>query len=157
NTLVDDVGAITGARVSWTANGVFSLLIPNTPGNVRMMRGYLDTSNTTSTNVTVYDLPTSFTANGYDIYVYFDGDNLRESRTANFRMGPTIVSGTDAPDADFSGTFVQAIAGLAGNYVVIPGLTEDRFVLEAIPPTAGGGTRRAPVNSIQIVARGAMP
>jgi hypothetical protein len=122
-----------------------------------MMRGYLDTSNTTSTNVTVYDLPPSFTANGYDVYVYFDGDNGTESRTAHFRSGSTIVSGTDAAGVNFSGDFIEAIARSAGNYVVIPGLTADRFTVEAVPDTTPVGTRRAPVNSIQIVAHGATP
>lgn len=156
NTLVDDSGMDTGARMSWTANSVFALLIPNNPGDFRMMRGYLDTSNTTSTNVTVYDLSASFTTNGYDVYVYFDGDNPGESRTANFRIRSTIVSGTDAAGVDFSGTFIQAIAGSEGNYLVIPGLTEDRFTLEAIPGPTSGTSRKAPVNSIQIVAHAGM-
>jgi hypothetical protein len=155
NTLVDDIGADTGAKVSWTSNLAFALPIADDPGDFRMMRGYLDTSNTTSTHVTVYDLPPSFTTNRYDVYVYFDGANGNESRLANFRIGSTIVSGTDAAGVDFSGTYTQAIAGSAGNYVVIPGLTADRFTLEAIPDTTAIGTRRAPVNSIQIVAHGA--
>ena len=155
NTLIDDNGMDTGAKVSWTSNLAFGLPIADDPGDFRMMRGYLDTSNTTSTNVTVYDLPPSFTTNGYDVYVYFDGDNGTESRLANFRIGSTIVSGTDAAGVNFSGEFIQAIAGSAGNYVVIPGLTADRFTLEAVPDTTPIGTRRAPVNSIQIVAHGA--
>ena len=156
HTLVDDSGMDTGAKMSWTSNLAFALTIADDPGNFRMMRGYLDTSNTTSTNVTVYDLPASFTANGYDVYVYFDGDNGSESRLAQFRVGSTVVTGTDAAGLNFSGDFIQAIAGSAGNYVVIPGLTEDRFTLEAIPNTTPIGTRRAPVNSIQIVAHGGM-
>jgi hypothetical protein len=121
-----------------------------------MMRSYLDTSTTTSTNVTVSDLPEAFTANGYDVYVYFDGDNVDDSRTANYRIGPTTVSGTDAAFVDFSGTYTGAIADSAGNYVVIPGLTEDRFTLEAIGSTSTDANRRAPVNGIQIVARAPM-
>ena len=157
NTLIDETGMDTGAKVSWNSNLGFGLPIPDDPGDFRMMRGYLDTSNTTSTNVTVYDLPASFTTNGYDVYVYFDGDNGSESRLANFRIGSTIVTGTDAAGVNFSGTYTKAIAGSAGNYVVIPGLTEARFTVEAIPDTTPIGTRRAPVNSIQIVAHGAMP
>ena len=155
NTLIDDTGADTGAKISWTSNLAFVVPIADSPGDFRMMRGYLDTSNTTSTNVSVYDLPESFTTNGYDVYVYFDGDNGMESRTAHYRNGPTIVSGTDAAGVNFSGDFAQAIGGSAGNYVVIPGLIEDRFTVEAIPDTTPVGTKRAPVNSIQIVAHGA--
>jgi hypothetical protein len=156
NTLMDDAGADTGARLSWTASSVGSLLIPDQPGDARMMRSYLDTSTTTSTNVTVSDLPEAFTANGYDVYVYFDGDNVDDSRTANYRIGSTTVSGTDAAFVDFSGSYSQAIAGSAGNYVVIPGLMEDRFTLEATASTSTDANRRAPVNGIQIVARAAI-
>jgi hypothetical protein len=155
NTLIDDSGTPTGARMSWTATSTFALIIPDTPGDFRMMRGYLETSNTTSTNVTVYDLPESFTASGYDVYVYFDGDNGAEARSANYRIGSTLVSGVDAAGANFSGDFIEAMGGGEGNYVVIPGLTEDRFNLEAMPPFSGSTTRRAPVNSIQIVAHSA--
>jgi hypothetical protein len=157
NTLVDDSGTDTLARLSWTANGANSLFILNNPGDFRMMRGYLDTSNTTSTNVTVSDLPASFIANGYDVVVYFDGDNPTESRTAAYRIGSTMVSGTDAAGVDFSGTYCQAIAGSAGNYVVIPGVSGDRFTLEATTSVSSGSTKRAPMNGIQLVARTPMP
>ena len=157
NTLVDDSGTDTGARLSWTANGANSLFILNNPGDFRMMRGYLDTSNTTSTNVTVSDLPDSFIANGYDVVVYFDGDNPTESRTAEYRIGTTVVSGTDAAGVDFSGTYTQAIADSAGNFLVIPGITGDRFALEATATFSSGLTKRAPVNGIQLVARTPMP
>jgi hypothetical protein len=153
NTLLDDIGTDTGARLSWTASTVGTVLIPDHPGDFRMMRGYLDTTNTTSTNVTVSGLPEAFTANGYDVYVYFDGDNVDDSRTADYRIGSTTVSGTDAPFADFSGAFTQAIAGSAGNYVVIPGQLEDRFTLEATATSSTDANKRAPVNSIQVVAR----
>jgi hypothetical protein len=154
NTLVDGTGAVTGARLSWTSSNAFVLPIYDIPGDFRMMRGHLDTTHSTSTHVTVYDLPTSFTANGYDVYVYFDGSNEDEARKSNYRVGSTVVSGTDAPGVNFSGDFTEAIADSKGNYVVIPGLAGDRFTLEAIPPTSGNGTRRAPVNGLQIVAHG---
>lgn len=153
HTLVDDSGADTGARLAWTASSTGALLIPNRPGDFRMMRSYLDTTNTTSTNVTASDLPASFTANGYDVYVYFDGDNIGHARSAEYRIGSTSVSGTDAAFADFPGTYTAAIGRPAGNYLVIPGLTEDRFTLEAIPSTSTGAHLRAPVNGIQIVTR----
>lgn len=153
SSLFDDSGWLTGARMAWSASGVFSTSIPDEPGNHRMMKGYLDTWNTSTTYVIVYDLPESFTSNGYDVYVYFDGENGATSRTANYKIGTTIVSGTDAAGVNFSGTFAQAIAGSEGNYVVFPGLTEDRFVLEATPGDSSDNTQRAPINGIQIVAR----
>jgi hypothetical protein len=152
-TLVDDTGTDTGARLSWTASSVGSLLIPNHPGDFRMMRTYLDTTNTTSTNVTVSDLPEAFIANGYDVYVYFDGDNVDDARTAIYRIGSVSVSGTDAAFVDFFGAYTPAVAGSAGNYIVIPGLTDDHFTLEAIGSVSTDATRRAPVNGLQIVAR----
>src|SRR5262249_59811011 len=69
--LLDESGTATGAKVVWNTNGIWNLAITDTPGNVRMMRGYLDMVSGPTT-VTVSGLPTN--AAGYDVYVYADGD-----------------------------------------------------------------------------------
>jgi alpha-D-ribose 1-methylphosphonate 5-phosphate C-P lyase len=54
----------------------------------------------------------------------------------------------------FQGMFERALAGSVGNYVVFPGLIENRFVVTATPGPSFDQVKRAPINGIQIVARG---
>ncbi len=148
--LVDDTASSTGASVSWASNNTWSTNIPDSPGNNRMMKAYLDTTNTSTTTVQLSNLPGSFAR--YDVYVYFDGDNGGEARTGIFKIGPALISGTDAANTNFSGTFTLASGGSAGNFVLFPDVTGNAFTVTATPGPSSGGTRRAAVNGIQIVA-----
>ncbi|HEY2547600.1 MAG TPA: hypothetical protein VGI46_16130, partial [Candidatus Acidoferrum sp.] len=153
--LVDDTGSATTASVTWKADNVWVLPITDQPGNVRMMRGYLDTGRGDTTTVTVSGLPSS--ANGYTVYVYADGDNKSASRTGVYQVSgtgitTTSISLTDLPNTNFSGTFTQATSSSPdGNYVVFTIPNVSGFTLSAIPSTASDGTQRAPLNGIQIV------
>ncbi|GEM_PF-612178 len=152
--LVDSTGASTGATVTWKSNNVWSLPITDAPGNVRMMEGYLDTSASSVTTVTVASLPAA--ANGYTLYVYADGDNGGANRSATYQISgsgvtTTSITLTDSANSNFSGSFTQA-NNSAGNYVVfsIPaGVTG--FTLSATPGAASDGTQRAPLNAIQLI------
>ncbi|HZU08933.1 MAG TPA: cellulase family glycosylhydrolase [Pseudacidobacterium sp.] len=168
--LVDQNGNATTASVTWTSPNTYSTAIPDQPGNNRMMKGYLDNNNVQPNTVQVAGLPSSF--KNYDVIVYFDGGNEGTNppaRAANYRLttlengqihgcaGQTregsTVSGLDAAGTDFSGTFIQASAGSAGNYVEFVNCTGDNF---SLAPVHGGSTDtqyRAPVNGIQILAR----
>ena len=120
------------------------------------MKGYLDTSNTSVTTVTVAGLPSG----AYDVYVYADGDNREYTRTAVYRISgtgitATTVNLTDLANTHFSGTFAQA-AGTSGNYVKFS-INADGFTLTATPDTGSNATLRAPVNAIQIVRAGLAP
>ena len=151
-SLVDQTGMVSGATVSWKADGLHALPIADQAGNARMMRGYLDGS-TDPTTVTVSGLPPN--ANGYSVYVYADGDNNTANRSAIFQISgsgitTTSVSLTDAANTNFSGTFTQA-NNSAGNYVVF-GINATAFTISATASTASDGTQRAPLNAMQIVA-----
>jgi hypothetical protein len=151
--LVDETGAANGASVTWTADNNWSLPIPDSPGNVRMMRGYLDTINQNPTTVNISGLPASST--GYDIYVYTDGDNPTATVTATYQLSGSgittaSVTATDAANTNFSGTFTQA-GNSAGNYVKFGAIQATAFTITAIPTTASDGHLRAPLNGIQIV------
>jgi hypothetical protein len=99
----------------------------------------------------VSGLPTTFTARGYDVYVFMNGEvPAGETRTGNFSIGTMMMTATQAGNTPFAGTFTQAIGGGVGNYVVFRGLTAASFSLSARPGT--GTTLRAPVNGMQIVA-----
>ena len=148
--LVDDSGALRTATVSWSASGTWMTPIVDQPGNARLMKGYLDTSNTTVTTVTVAGLPTG----DYNVYVYVDGDNTIYNRTATYTLSgagitTTSIGVTDPPNTNFGGTFTQAVNS-SGNYVKFR-IKASGFTLTATPRTSTNGTVRAPINAIQIV------
>jgi hypothetical protein len=152
--LVDETGGATGAMVSWKADNLHALPINDQPGNVRMMRGYLDDHYGHPTVVMVAGLPSN--ANGYNVYVYADGDNTTATRTGIYQISgaditTTSISLTDAANTNFSGTFTQA-NNSAGNYVVFP-INATGFTLTVTAGASSTATRRAPVNGIQIVPR----
>jgi hypothetical protein len=153
--LVDEFGTATGATVSWNTNNLWNLPISVlTPGDVRMMRGYLDPISGGTTTVTVAALPANGV--GYDVYVYADGDNGTATRTGAYQISgagitTTSMNLTDAANTDFSGTFTQA-NNSNGNYVKFT-ITATGFTITATPGAASDGTQRAPLNGIQIVPR----
>ncbi len=165
--LVDENGNATSASVNWSAPNTYSTPIPDQPGNDRMMKGYLDNSNTVPNQVSIVGLPDSFRL--YDVYVYFNGDNGSATRVGNYRItsldqfgrvhgcagqseeGSTIT-GADAADAYFAGAFIQASGGSAGNYVVFLDCTGSGFSLSPVHQGSTDSQVRAPVNGLQILA-----
>jgi len=149
--LLDESGTATGATVVWNTNGSWNLPTTDTPGNVRMMRGYLDTIGGTTT-VSVSGLPAN--AAGYDVYVYADGDNGAATRTGAYQISgtgitTTAVNLTDAANTNFGGTFTQG-NNSSGNYVKFT-ITATGFTITATPGATTDIYPRAPVNGIQIV------
>jgi len=150
--LIDDAGAQTTASVTWTANNGWMTPIADQPGNARLMKGYLDTSSSSVTTVTVAGLAPG----AYDVYVYVDGDNRAYTRTAAYRIAatgitPVTINLADQADTNFAGGFSEATAtSAAGNYLKFS-ITGDGFTLTATPASSTNATLRAPVNAIQIV------
>jgi len=151
--LVDGTGSASGATVAWSSNGVWQTPIGDQAGNARMMKGYLDTGNTTTTVVNVAGLPTN--AAGYSVYVYMDGENGGAVRTGVYQISgagiaTTTITVMDGANANFSGAFVQGNNSV-GNYAVFT-INATGFTLTATPGTPSDGYPRAPVNGIQILA-----
>ncbi len=157
--LVDADGATTTAAIEWrgprSAN-VFAIGLPDTPGDFRMMNGYLDPTNGQTATVSVSGLPSAVTSNGYDVYVYASafftpgGDQIR---AFNYTIGASTVREVQSTTQRFAGTYVQATGG-AGNYVVFRSLRGSAFTLTAFPGfSSNTPLHRAPVNGIQIVGR----
>ncbi|HEY0232778.1 MAG TPA: hypothetical protein VGC55_16135, partial [Dokdonella sp.] len=149
--LADETGTQTGATASWSSDGVWALGIADTPGDFRMMNGYLDATGNAST-VTVANLPAD--PGGYYVYVYTDGDNAGDMRAGEYAISgpgtaPVSIEITDAPNATFDGTYVRAYNS-AGNYAVFF-VGGNGFTLTATPGPAASATVRAPLNAIQIV------
>ena len=168
--LLNAKGKNTSALVQWAATNTYFTPVPDQPGNDRMMKGYLDNSNTVPSTISVSGLPPTF--RHYDVIVYFDGGNAAltggATTVSNYRITSvsngivhgcgaeraegSTVTGMDANGVDFSGTFIQAAAGSNGNFVKFLDCSGSSFQLA---PIHGGSTYnqvRAPVNAIQILA-----
>jgi hypothetical protein len=172
--LVDSTGAATGATVTWDSNNTWNTGVAVTNGDTKMMKSYLDTSDTSTTTVTVTGLPTS--TEPYAVIVYYDGDNGANNRVGRYAIGSQVFWGRDAANATFDGTYtlaqspVDPIAGggavdnnnaaaltvPAGNYMIFTGIT-DSFVLTGQASVAGDATNRGGINGIQIVPLSAVP
>ncbi len=168
--LLDSNGKVTSALVQWTATNTYFTPIPDEPGNDRMMKGYLDNSNTVPSTVSISGLPPQF--KHYDVIAYFDGGNAPltggATTVSNYRLtsvedgvvqgcgGETregsTITGMDAHGVDFSGTFLQASGTSNGNFVEFLNCAGSGFNLA---PVHGGSTYnqvRAPINGLQILA-----
>lgn len=153
-SLNDATGNPSEATATWSANGVYSTAISDTPGNNRMMKNYLDTGNTTTTTVTVSGLLPN--TNGWNVYVYFDGNN-NETREGNYTIsGPGITTTSiisyDTANVDFSGSFTQANSS-PGNYVLFSIPNVSGFTVSATPINDSDSYPRAPINGIQIIPK----
>jgi hypothetical protein len=157
STLTTNGGGSVAAGATWTCLNTSSTPIAESPGNFRMMKGYLSGNNTSQTQVRVTGLPASFTSAGYDVYVYVDGGNPTATRTGNYVIGGTTLTATDGENMDFYGVFTQTNPGDVSNYIVFRNLTSADFTLDAVPGESTDTTPRAPVNGIQIVQRQTLP
>jgi fibronectin type 3 domain-containing protein len=143
-------GATTVASVSWSCNNTWSTPITETYGDARMMKGYLDTTATSTTTVTVNNLPPAYTTNGYFVFVYCDGDTSND-KTGVYSIGTVTNTAVDPGGMHFSGEYARA-SGSAGNYVVFTNLTSSSFTLLARGSAVDGSGARGPLNAIQVVA-----
>ena len=154
----------TSASVTWNSPlaagqtaATWSLYIADSPGDVRMMNGYLDPGAPASpATVTVTGLASPMSS-GYDVYVYCDGDVFSAfSRTYNYTIGSTTHTAMQmGPNTHAFTGYTLAPIGGTGNYVVFSNVTGTSFTLTATPGTTNSGPGatdfRAPVNGIQIV------
>ena len=143
----DNFGLPAGASISWNSNNVWAIGLADSPGNPRLMNGYLDTTDTSTTTITVANIPAAFVRTGYDVYVYCDGDNTFTA--GDYTLGGVTIQALDR--SNFNGTFTLAANGAAGNYLVFPNQTASGFTLTAAASATNGGFR-APLNAIQIVS-----
>lgn len=172
-SLANNSGNPTTASVEWSSTNMWGTSIPDVNSNDILMKGYQDNSNTVPTVIHVKGLPDSF--GHYDVIVYFDGDNGQAARAANYQIvtannsgansgaefsgcpygilgSGTIISGLDAANTNFSGTFNLAAGGSAGNYVLFPDCSGSSFTLRPVHGASSDGQYRAPVNAIQILS-----
>jgi hypothetical protein len=150
--LVDENGSATTAQLTWSANHNSSEGITNTPGNFRVMNGYVNTSSTSTTTVTVSGLAAD--PNGYDVYVYAEENTFGATRVAAYQISGTGITTTTINATDpntFNGTFTQA-NNSTGNYVKFS-INATGFTITTTPVSSTDSSKRAPVNGIQIIAK----
>ena len=149
--LVDSAGNAISATVDWQGSGNgWASGIADTPGDFRMMKGYLDTGDTSTHTITVNGLSP---AKSYLVYVY--DAPAENNRTGSHTIGSQTyyISSASAP---FTGTYVRSTStdplkpGI-GNYCVFTVSGQNSFTLTSTPDTAINGTR-AVVNGIQVLA-----
>jgi hypothetical protein len=156
NLDVAGVATASSATVSWEAAGTWASTGRGEENNTApegenrdLMTGYLDTTDDSVTQITVSDLDPVF-ADGYNIAVYIQGG-------VNGRGGQYTVTTQNkvstlnlTTESAFDGTFVGG-GQPGGNFLVFAGFTEPEFTLTAVATTPTDGTRRAPINGIEIV------
>ncbi|HEY0074454.1 MAG TPA: hypothetical protein VGB77_10150, partial [Abditibacteriaceae bacterium] len=150
-SLLSAGGSAVVGSVTWSSNATGSQNITETAGDRRLMKGFVDTSNTSNTTVTISGLGAPYTTNGYDVYVYADGDNGTATRSGTYKIGTRSYICTDAAGAAFSGSYALG-SNRNGNYMIFPNVTGTSFSLTATPGTSSDATKRAPINGLQIVA-----
>jgi hypothetical protein len=146
--LMDDQGNSSGATLEWfSGNNWWAVPIVDSPGDIRLMRGYLDSSDQSTTIVIVSGIPYAT----YDVYLYSRGDGGSD------RQGLFYVNDLelDNPQPIFNpgGLFFIGDYVLGQNYAVFPGQTggSDLIVFATADPNFPGGGFRAPLNGVQIV------
>ena len=158
-TLGDATGTATTAQIAWSCNGTWNTTITPVDGDTTMMKAHLDARASgfpapPDATINVGGLPSSITAGGYDVLVYFDATTSTGLVTSGYTIGPQTFWTNDT--STFSGTYVQATgttkatATAGSNYARFSGLTGSGFTLNA-----DSDAFRAEVSGIQIVASGA--
>lgn len=163
-------GKATTLLISWSAKNLYQVQDVRTGddgGNFTMMFGYLDTDNTSTTEVRVENIPESFVADGYDLVVYVDGSNGSQNRVGRYQV---VVPGSEAvtkfvkdgAGQSFEGEFIvadtatapeTAASGIQGNTIIFQNMKSRQFTLLS-KGEIGEGFNRAPINGIQIAKLG---
>ena len=181
-TLIDSAGAATGATAAWTSNNTWNTPIAAGTNNVRMMKGYLDSSDTSITTVTVANLPASITSVPYSVILYYDGDNGGNNRVGRYSIsgattGDAVYWARDAANTNFSNFFLPAQSAVdplagggsidnnaaaaltvpSGNMMIFSGLSGSGFTLSAQSSVASDATNRSAIQGFQILPTSLVP
>ena len=143
--LYDSTGNDSDALIMWEV-GASYFNSNNGLGNQRMMEGWFGLNAGDNGYIAVEGLSTAYTDPTYDLYVYFDSDQIAPNeRTMTFTLNDNMtVTGKEFP-VNFAGTFYEAIDGGPGNFVLFRDLTDSDFTL-----TADSDAGRAAITGIQI-------
>ena len=156
--LVDDSGAATGATASWSgvANSWTVSGAAAADGDAQLMNGYLDTSTSSTTPVSITGVPYAT----YDVILYFDGDGTGRSGNYTVNGSPALAGNPLADNANWpvggpaptAGAYNDATLDGIGNYAIFSGQ-----VSPVLTVTASASNFRGPLNGIQIINTTTIP
>ena len=150
-SLVDSTGAATTLTVDWEGSpNTWAAYYNDQPGDYRMMKGYLDTTDSSTTTITVAGLNAG---KSYLIYLYAAGADSG-GYSSLFTLGSQTFAVLYNP---FSGSYTQAtstdpVNPSPGNYVVFTVSGQTSVTLSGTPDKQGGNGFRAPINGFQVIA-----
>jgi hypothetical protein len=157
--LVDDQSNATGAVLAyWSSTNDWTLnLNGDVMNDAHMMKGYLDTTSTSTTEIVIIGIP----YNNYDVYIYSSGQNDTGTtdRQGLFAVNdPAFLNPQAAlnPAGEIFGITTTTYTE-GQEYVVFPSQSGATLLVTATPdPNFGSPPNfgfRAPLNAIQIVSR----
>ncbi|HPU56409.1 MAG TPA: Ig-like domain-containing protein, partial [Verrucomicrobiota bacterium] len=163
----------TSVGLTWASEGTWAstgrgepngdnYFAPDSPDRI-LNTGYLDTGNSTTTRITITNLPSDLTTPGYDVYVYAlggvqgRGGSYRILNAADLtELRPYQLGSSANAPTNYVMDTGETHNNETGTYLVFRNLTAPGIVVEAtttVNPT--GGTPRAPINAVQLVAAAA--
>ena len=155
--IILDVGGVPQASsvtVEWTSNNTWSNDgrgedTNNAPdGNDRaLMLGYLDTTDTSVTQVVVDNIPAGLATGGYDVFLYVQNGVLNRGGTYTVTGNGASQEQSNVTSTIFDGTYIP---GENGNYLLFPGLKGSTLTIEGMATDAA--LFRGPINGIEICA-----
>ena len=86
---------------------------------------------------------------GYELLLYIQGGVIGRGGTYTVTTGAGAVSQDHVDNVPFEGAYIE---GSEGNYLRFSGLSGTEFRIETMATTPATGTRRAPLNGIEVCA-----
>jgi len=176
--LLDNGGssAASTATLTWVSNGANpqTNTTTNSPSD-RLMNSFLDSGTGSGTSghptLTVSDLDPVFLSEGYDVYVYVNGQGTSFTRggtyiaTDNNGASNSWNCGFTCPTYTDAGGFVQDVTQgnttaptetPGANYILFTNLTGSSFtIITSAGAVTGLGSQKTPIAGIEVIARAA--
>ncbi len=159
-----DTAGSTSVTVTWDSNNTWSSTGNGeennalADGDFTLMTGYLDTTDSSTTQVRLAGIPDALTAGGYDVYVYAlggvagRGGGYRVLDASGAVLKDYVLAKSPANPVAHQQA-VPAATHATGTYIVFSGLKATAITIEANAgaPRGTGDVGRAPINAIQLV------
>lgn len=158
------------ATVSWDSNntwasaGIGEENNKFSGGDRTIFTGYLDTTASSTTAITIKGLPTNLTSKGYDAVIFMMGGvpnkgggyRVRDAASGAVLKDYVLIGGvTNTSSYIKASATAPGSAANTGNYVVFSGLNAASIIIEASTAGGlgfGGSAFRAPINAVQLVS-----
>jgi hypothetical protein len=164
----------TTASVIWSSNGTWASTGGGEENNKftgtdrTLMTGYLDTSENSTTSVTITNLPSAVTTDGYDVYVYILGGvpnkggayRILDAATGAVLKDYVLAQSPANPTNYTAVPMTLGTTNAIGTYLLFTGLSAPAIKVEATTANGkgfGSTAFRAPINAIQLISPSSQP